>query len=185
MRRILLLTVTAVFFIFLLLSQGYGMKKGGEEIETTEDIATIPDYLLSDVVHYHYEDGLLKVKVIFERGKYYNDLGELRVENCKFVYYDIDSEVVSRGSSKRAKLYTDGSKLIAEDNVVVISEENKGKLETEYLEWHGDENQFVSDRFVKVTQENGDTISGIGMVADVGLNRVTIKKDVKGSFKEE
>jgi lipopolysaccharide export system protein LptC len=58
-------------------------------------------------------------------------------------------------------------------------------LNTEYLEWHGNENQFTTDRFVTITQENGDTISGVGMVADIGLKKVSIKKDVKGSFREK
>ena len=169
MRKSLLLGLTVTLLLFIPLFQGYGMKKGGEEVEHTEDRSIVPDYILSDVIHFHYEEGFLKVKVIFEKGNYYNDQGELRVENCQFVYYDIDSDVVSRGSSKRAKLDDDGSKLVAEENVIVISEENKGKLETEYLEWHGTENQFTSDRFVKITQENGDTISGVGMIADVGL----------------
>jgi LPS export ABC transporter protein LptC len=185
MRKILLQNAAVALLLFALLSQGYAMKKGGEEVEHAEEGTIIPDYILNDVIHFHYEEGILKVKVVFEKGNYYNNQGELRVENCKFVYYDIDSDVISRGSSKKATLYTDGSKLIAEENVVVISEENKGKLETEYLEWHGNENQFTSDRFVKITQENGDTISGVGMIADVGLKRVTIKKDVKGSFKEK
>ncbi|UCB47223.1 MAG: LPS export ABC transporter periplasmic protein LptC [Spirochaetota bacterium] len=185
MRISLIFVLTVMLFFFALLFPGYGMKKDVDEVEDIDEGTEIPDYILHDVIHFHYEEGSLKVKVNFEKGNYYNDQGELRVENCQFVYYDIDNDVVSRGSSDRAKLYSDDSKLVAEENVVVISEENKGKLETEYLEWHGNDNQFTSDRFVKITQENGDTISGVGLIADVGLKRVTIKKDVKGSFKEK
>ena len=185
MRISLIKVVTVMLLFFIPLSLSYGMKKDGDEVEHTDEESVVPDYILHDVIHFHYEEGSLKVKVNFEKGNYYNDLGELRVENCQFVYYDINNDVVSRGSSNKAKLYSNNSVLVAEENVVVISEENKGKLETEYLEWHGDENQFTSDRFVKITQENGDTISGVGMIADVGLKKVTIKKDVRGSFREE
>jgi LPS export ABC transporter protein LptC len=179
------MAVTFLFLLFNPLSPGYGVKNDRDDVEYSDDGSVVPDYILHDVIHFHYEEGFLKVKVNFEKGNYYNEQGELRVENCQFVYYDINNEVVSRGSSNKAKLYSNDSVLVAEENVVVISEENKGKLETEYLEWHGDENQFTSDRFVKITQENGDTISGVGMIADVGLKKVTIKKDVKGSFREE
>ena len=158
-----------------------GKKEGDEALE--DAAARVPDYVFHDVVHHHYENGIRKVKVVFETGWYFQD--ELLVENCSFVYYDKEGEVVSRGSSKRATLYEDGMKLIAEEDVVVISEENRGRLDTEYLEWLGSDNQFTTDRFVTITQENGDTISGIGMVDDVGLKRVTIKQDVRGSIKDK
>jgi hypothetical protein len=57
-------------------------------------------------------------------------------------------------------------------------------LETEYLEWHGGQEQFITDRFVTITRTNGDTISGIGLLSDVALRLVTIHKNVKGSFEE-
>ena len=140
---------------------GLEEKPGAEE--------EIPDYILHDVIHHHYEDGLIKVVVTFDRGRYYSGGTELLVEKSRFVYYDRKGEVVSRGSSNHAKLFDDGARLIAEENVIVISEENGGRLDTEYLEWHEDTNQFTTDRFVTLTQKNGDTISGTGMVADTGL----------------
>ncbi|HUT66189.1 MAG TPA: LPS export ABC transporter periplasmic protein LptC [Spirochaetota bacterium] len=158
-----------------------GKEDGAEAPD--EDAEKVPDYVFHDVVHHHYEDGVRKIKVIFETGRYFSD--ELLVENCRFVYYDRKGEVVSKGSSRRAKLNAEGTELIAEEDVVVISEENKGRLDTEYLEWHSSDNQFTTDRFVKITQENGDTISGVGMVADIGLKRVTIKRDVRGSIREK
>jgi LPS export ABC transporter protein LptC len=181
-------TCLAVYLcIFLLVPLvsicGTGDEGAGEASE--EDRALIPDYILNDVVHHYYEDGVKKVKIVFETGRYFSVANELLVEKCSFVYYDKKGEVVSRGNSKYARLFSDGTELIAEEDVVVISEENKGRLNTEYLEWHGNENQFTTDRFVTITQENGDTISGVGMVADIGLKKVSIKKDVKGSFREK
>jgi LPS export ABC transporter protein LptC len=178
---------TVYLFIFLLvplvLVCGKKDEVYGEEAE--EDVTQVPDYVFYDVIHHHYEDGVKKVKIIFEKGRYLSVSNELMVDKCRFVYYDRKGEIVSSGSSKRATLFTDGTMLIAEEDVVVISEETKGRLDTEYLEWHGNENQFTSDRFVTITQENGDTISGVGMVADIGLKRVTIKRDVRGSFREK
>ena len=171
----------ALVFIPMVAACGAGKEEGAEAFD--EDAEKVPDYVFHEVVHHHYEDGVRKVKVIFETGWYFSD--ELLVENCRFVYYDRRGEVLSKGSSRRAKLNAEGTELIAEEDVVVISEENKGRLNTEYLEWHSSDNQFTSDRFVKITQENGDTIFGVGMVADIGLQRVTIKRDVKGSIGEK
>ncbi|MBN2322866.1 MAG: LPS export ABC transporter periplasmic protein LptC [Spirochaetes bacterium] len=162
---------------------GGGERPAAEE-EFTEE-TSVPDYILYEVVHHHYENGSRKVKILFDKGRYFSNGSELLVEKCRFVYYDRKGDVISSGSSNRARLFEEGTQLVAEENVIVISEENGGRLDTEYLEWHEDTNQFTTDRFVTITQKNGDMISGIGMVADIGLKKVTIKRDVKGSFREK
>jgi hypothetical protein len=118
-------TCLAVYLcIFLLVPLvsicGTGDEGAGEASE--EDRALIPDYILNDVVHHYYEDGVKKVKIVFETGRYFSVANELLVEKCSFVYYDKKGEVVSRGNSKYARLFSDGTELIAEEDVVVISE---------------------------------------------------------------
>lgn len=184
MGRIIKIILLTLFALSLL---SYCGKKGNKEasgISPSSNKLT-PDYTIQEVTHYHYEDGILRVKITFERGEFYSSLNELYVENANFVYYDMKGKPLSRGSSKKAKVYQDRSELIAEDSVVVISDVNGGKLETEYLEWRGDENQFVSDKFVKITRTNGDTLGGVGLVADLALRYITIKKDVRGQFREK
>jgi len=82
-------------------------------------------------------------------------------------------------------LYQDESLLIAEEDVVVISAVNGARLDTEYLEWIGKEDRFSTDRFVTITRENGDILTGMGMDADVALQFITIRKNVKGSIRSE
>ena len=144
----------------------------------------VPDYIFQNVTHYYYEDGIKKSMIMFESGEYYSEHEELYVVKCNYIYYDIDGTVSSRGSSDRAKIFNNGSLIISEDNVVIISETNNTVLETEYWEWHGDEEQFITDRFVNVTRTNGDIITGYGMLADIAIRFVTINKDAKGSFTE-
>jgi LPS export ABC transporter protein LptC len=163
------------------LSQG----KENQINQNSDSPAPAPDYIFQDVTHYYYEDGIKKTMIMFESGEYYSEGEELYVENCTYIYYDIDGNVNSRGSSDRAKIFNNGSLIISEDNVVIISETNNAVLETEYLEWHADEEQFVTDRFVTVTRTNGDIITGYGMLADLAIRFVTINKDAKGSFKED
>ena len=155
-------------------SEGPGKRSGAPEI--------LPTNSLEDVTHYQYEAGNLMLKVMIEHGDFFDELQELRVENCRFVYYDIYGNRVSTGHSRKAILYEGNSRLVAEDNVVVISEENGGRLETDYLEWRGDSAQFVTESFVILTRENGDTLQGIGMITDVALNYVTVKRNVRGSL---
>ncbi len=153
--------------------------------QTWQTEKELPHYSLTNVTHYHYEQDKLREKVVFERGNFFSSGNELHVENCSFVYYDRNSQKLSSGSSKRAVLYQNSSLLIAEDDVIVVSAVNGARLDTEYLEWIGSEDRFSTDRFVKITRENGDILTGIGMDADVALRFITIRKNVKGSIRSE
>jgi LPS export ABC transporter protein LptC len=150
--------------------------------DVTEEPEAVPAYILKDVTHFQYVSGMLRLKIDFDRGYYYEEAGELRIENCNFVYYDRTEEEISLGRSNKATLYQKDSLLVAEDEVVIVSKTNRTTLETDYLEWWGGESRFVTDSFVTITRENGDRLQGIGMITDVALNYVTIKKDVRGSF---
>jgi LPS export ABC transporter protein LptC len=145
----------------------------------------LPEYILHGVTHTFYESGVLKLQVNFEKGTYYAGQQELAIEKCTYIYYDSEGNVLSRGRSKRATLSSGRSRLVAEDDVVVVSEVNGGVLKTGYLEWLGEKNQFSTDDFVTITRVNGDMISGKGMIADLALRVVTIKRNVKGHFQED
>jgi LPS export ABC transporter protein LptC len=150
---------------------------------TAEEIQ-LPEYVLRGVSHSFYEGEALKIRIDFDKGAYFSGRQELAVENCTYVYYDSKGNVLSRGRSKRATLFSGSPRLVAEDDVVVVSEVNGGVLKTDSLEWRGDKNQFSTDDFVTVRRVNGDMISGKGMVADLALRIVTIKRNVKGHFQE-
>jgi LPS export ABC transporter protein LptC len=169
----------------LLILAGCGMDRGKKSAaEAAGGETQLPEYVLRGVTHSLYEEGVLKLQVAFEKGAYFADRRELAVEKCAYVYYDSEGNVLSRGRSKRATLFSDVPRLVADDDVVVVSEVNGGVLETGHLEWLGRSNQFTTNDFVTVRRLNGDMISGKGMVADLALRVVTIKRNVKGQFQE-
>ena len=175
---------TSLFVVFFFILSGCDGREKNRPVDISDiQEKSLPDYVLEDVTHYHYENGILKLEITFEKGKFYSAEDELYVENCTFIYYDINENLLSRGRSKKAKVFSDQSLIIAENEVVIVSEVNGGVLETEYLEWHGQGDQFLTDSPVTITRKNGDIITGIGMVADIALRFVTIQKDVKGSFR--
>jgi LPS export ABC transporter protein LptC len=174
-----------LILILISICSSCSQRKGEDAAGSANTQEVLPAYSLEDVTHYQYEAGNLMLKIMFEHGDFYDEQQELRVEKCRFVYYDINGNRVSTGQSEKAVLYKDRSQLVAEDDVVVISEENGGKLQTDYLEWRGDDAQFVTESFVTITRQNGDTLQGIGMITDVALNYVTVKRDVRGSIEAE
>jgi len=179
------LLFSSLVILMLCAPLGCTQRDGKSEPKSTGTSGMLPAYSLEEVTHYQYEAGKLKIKVMFEKGDFFEELQELRVEKCRFVYYDSNGNSVSRGHSNKAVLYEGSSLLVAEDDVVVISEENGGMLKTDYLEWRGDSSQFVTDSFVTITRENGDTLQGIGMITDLALNYVTVKRNVRGSMEAE
>jgi LPS export ABC transporter protein LptC len=176
----------SVLILSLLLPLCGGGKKDTDISDTSirGQERALPEYVLREVHHYHYEDGLLRFEITFEEGEYYASSQELYVENCHFVYYDKNRATISRGSSRSARIYGERSLVIAEKDVVIVSDVNGTVLQTDYLEWHGEEERFITESPVKITRKNGDTISGRGMIADLSLRFITIQSDVKGSFKE-
>jgi LPS export ABC transporter protein LptC len=173
-----------LLLIFLFLLSGSGIKSREESVTSSQSRKVVlPDYILKGVRHYHYEEGVLRMEASFEEGEYYASSQELYIDNCNFLYYDKNGTVVSRGSSDKARLYGNRSLIIAENNVSIVSEVNGTLLETDYLEWHGEEERFVTESNVVITRKNGDRLSGRGMVADLALRLITIKSDVKGSFR--
>jgi LPS export ABC transporter protein LptC len=170
---------------FFLLLFGCSQRNSRELRDSQKEPAILPAYSLERVTHYQYEAGVLRLRVNFDWGAYYEDRRELRIENCTFVYYDNDGSEISSGRSKKATIYRDTSRLVAEENVVIVSKINRGMLETDYLEWRGDDSQFVTESYVTITRHNGDTLRGVGMITDVALNYVTIKRDVRGSFEAD
>ncbi len=156
--------------------ESQGKKQSGRNEEIKK-----PTYILYNVVHKHYRDGKLVVKIEFEKGYYYANDDTLMVDKCSFEYYE-DSKLISKGRSDRAKFFISRSFLIAMGNIIVTSEENQTNLFTDYLEWHGDTNTFTTDSFVEITRKNGDSISGRGLKADISLKRVKILHNVRGKI---
>ena len=173
-------SVVFTFSVLIFFSGCGNLSRIGDSQKEEQSRETLPAYVMQDVTYYYYSDGYLQVKMDFETGEYYAEKEELRIANCTYLYYDINENILSRGRSKSATIHTDRSLIIAEDEVVIISELNGGVLETDRLEWHGEKEQFLTESYVRLTRKNIDSITGKGMVADIALRKVTIKKDVRG-----
>ncbi len=65
--------------------------------------------------------------------------------------------------------------MIAEGNVVVISESTNRKLETPLLSWDNATQKFYSSEFVKITTSD-EVIQGYGFESDANLNNYKILK---------
>ena len=79
MRGVFLLTSLIIF-------SGSGIKSRDESFTSPQSRDTVlPEYILKEVRHYHYEESILRMEASFEEGEYYASSQELYIENCNFV----------------------------------------------------------------------------------------------------
>jgi len=187
MKRFLIVNISLLLLILLFVTDCKKVVKLSSKTSINSNKKyykqKVPDYIVYDVTHYHYNEGKISVQLKFKKGTYFSDDALLKIENCDFIYYDKNGDVSSKGHANRADLYMQDSYMKAWDDIKVESIKNGAILNTSYLEWNGDNDNFVTDKAVVITQKNGDSISGIGMVTDIALSYATIKKNVKGVIK--
>jgi LPS export ABC transporter protein LptC len=72
--------------------------------------------------------------------------------------------------------------LEARGNVTVVTDEGT-VLKTEVLFWDHQRSLIYTDEFVRI-EKGEDVLTGVGMEADPGLNRIDIKESVRGSVRD-
>jgi LPS export ABC transporter protein LptC len=89
-----------------------------------------------------------------------------------------EEQLVSTLTSDRATHYQSGDDLEARGNVRVVSDDG-AVLKTEVLHWDHAGGRIHTDQFVEITR--GDNVlTGVGLEADPGLERVDLKDSVRG-----
>ncbi len=61
---------------------------------------------------------------------------------------------------------------------VIVKFSNDSTLYTEYLEWHDTNKKFKTPEAVRLEQDNGSWLTGVGMEGDLDLEAVTIYNEV-------
>ena len=95
-------------------------------------------------------------------------------------FFDGDRHV-SKLTSDRAVLLQNTDDLEARGHVVVVSDDG-ATLKTEVLFWDHQRSRIHTDEPVEITR-GVDVLTGVGLEADPGLDRVDLKRNVKGSVR--
>lgn len=94
-------------------------------------------------------------------------------------FYDTTGARISTLTSREGYIREKDNYLAVSGSVVVIGRDSV-RLETEYLEWDGGKDSVVTDSFVTVIWEEGDTLMSYGLQSDPQLKDVTFKHKVSG-----
>jgi len=91
------------------------------------------------------------------------------------VFFGREGQPISRLTSQEGWWSWETNDMQARGHVVVRSTTG-ALLETEWLAWQQDRETIQTDAPVKVMQPQGNVIMGVGMVSNLGLDRVTIRQ---------
>tara|TARA_B110000438_G_scaffold191047_1_gene182682 strand:+ start:483 stop:1007 length:525 start_codon:yes stop_codon:yes gene_type:complete len=131
---------------------------------------------------FHTENG--KIKVYIKAAKierFQHQKPELLLKTMKVSFYNASSDLQSTLEANNASIDEDQKIMLAENNVVLISKDNK-KLETDELIWDEKKNKIYTDKPVKITT-NKEVVYGEGFISNPDFSQYSIAK-IRGTFNE-
>ena len=168
-------------FTFLIILSLSSCGKEKPEKPKVSDKKSSPEQAIENFILTHTNQGEKEWELEADRAEIYKREGKTIVQKLKIKFYD-QGKITSILTARRGELHSLSGDMEVRGDVVVTSEEEGITLKTESLKWDAQRKKIVTDDFVR--QEKGDTIiTGQGLEADPGLEKVVIKKNVKVIYK--
>ena len=129
----------------------------------------------------HTENGKLKVRILTNKIERFKDQqpGLIFSEHMEVYFYNDSSELKSTLMANDASIDEDTKIMLAQNNVVLTSNDNK-KLETEELVWDEIKNKIYTDKKVKITTGK-EVVYGQGFTSNADFSQYSITK-IYGTF---
>ncbi len=174
--------ISIFFYIFICCGKE---SRVGEKISTNEinKIKEMPDSEIFDFSYKFTDKGKLAWELFSEKAEIYKKNHLIKVNGVHLTFYNKDGSINTGVDSKYGVVYEDKHLLSAISNVVLRTSDG-AVLYTDILFWDDNRKKLYTDSAVKIVRENGDIIEGIGLEADQKLEKVIIKRRVKGKIYE-
>ena len=130
----------------------------------------------------HTENGKIKVYIKANKiERFQHQKPELLLKKMKVFFYNASSDLQSILKANNASIDEDQKIMLAQNNVVLISKDDK-KLETEELIWDEKKNKIYTDKKVKITT-NKEVVYGEGFISTPDFSEYSIAK-IHGTLNE-
>jgi LPS export ABC transporter protein LptC len=121
--------------------------------------------------------------LLAETARSYEEGEPTQLDGLTVRFYDGSKVVRSTLTSRRGAVQTDPVMLVAEDSVVVVTEEGE-RLETDYLEWDpGVGKVKTSEPFT--LYRGSDVVTGVGIQADPDLRHYSVNRELRVEVRDE
>jgi len=164
-----------LFFLIILSLSSCGKNK--TESSTVTSKKSSAEQAIENFTLTHTSQGEKEWELEADRAEVYKTEGKTIVQKLKIKFYD-QRKITSIVTARQGELHSPSGDMEVRGDVVVTSEKEGTKLNTESLRWDARRKKIVTDDLVR--QERGDTIiTGQGLESDPNLEKLVIKKNVK------
>ena len=148
-----------------------------EKINEITSELDVPEIAITNTEIIITKNALIEVKVISPQINRYTNVEEPYTEFPKGLYVEFYDSIQKVTSYIKANycIYDETEELWTAQNDVVSVSEQGDTLNTEYLVWNQKKQKIYSDRYVRITNQDG-IIHGKGFEADQDLTNWKIKK---------
>jgi LPS export ABC transporter protein LptC len=160
-------------------SLDYGAVQGEEKIAET-----FPDTVAIEVTHKVHQDGRLAFEFEATRAETYGAQKRMVLEEVRFVEYGADSSPATSGSARRVVYHTDTENAEISGAVRVRSEAEKADIAAPAVSWENATRRLTAlpDAVVRITKDDGSSITGTGFAGDFRTRQVSFSGPVKGTY---
>lgn len=163
-----------------MLLTAFGCSKKSGKVPLAEIIIKdeiIPDQITYDTEVAFIDSSFTKAILKAGRARVYNEAKETLLDSSvKVTFYDKkDPDKTSILTCDSARIDDRTKNMIAQGNVLVISENKNMKLKTSLLEWKNEQQRLYSTEYVEIYNER-EVLKGYGFESDPDLNDYKIFK---------
>jgi len=157
-----------------------GCRDGKEGPTGTEETTSAPSEGMRGIFLQNFHVADTRWVLQADTASVYRERKRVEAEWVKIDFFEKE-EHVSTLTADRAVLLQNTDDLEARGNVRVVSDDG-AVLKTEVLYWDHGRSRIHTDQFVEITR--GDNVlTGVGLEADPGLDRIDLKETVRGSVR--
>lgn len=151
---------------------------------TAERQRQLPKTYLQEIRSWVYDDaGQLSEVLDARSAEYFEGIDETMLSEPKLYSHHADDRTWS-ASALRGRMHTDGEILDLNDNVILLSDQSGGRLETDAMVVELDNKVAIADTPVLIIQ-GGNTTRADGMIADLEKERLELKPNVESVYVQQ
>jgi len=151
------------------------------EFQNSQDSNPLIKTYLVNMRSLEYEkSGKLKGTLEAPSMQYYSGEKVVKLVDPRYFFHDDNAEGWSV-TSRKGHFFDKQDMLFLEGNVVLTNHQNGNHLNTEEMQLNLQDNIASSNILVTITQ-GPDTISALGMVADLSKERINMKPNVESTY---
>jgi LPS export ABC transporter protein LptC len=155
-----------------------------EAVAEEQAADNLPDTVAIGLVHKIHKDGRLSLQLEASRAESYNSRSQTVLTDAHFVEFDSSGGTATEGTASRVIFHTDTQNAEITGKVHVHSSTEKGDVTAESLSWENKTKMLTAPpaETVKITKDDGSSLSGSGFKGDFGRREVTFSGPVEGTY---